>query len=324
MTENRLNRSEFVGKYGVYFIIVVLLIIGAFVSDKFFSSMNIINILESVSFLGITAAGMALVTYSGQSVDLSGPSVIAVAGFVSIMTLGLGLVVSFVLALAVGAAIGLMNGLVVGKFRMNTVIWTLAVTFVATGLIRVIFGSSNIYPDTQPNSAGFENIALTNVFGVIPVSIIIMVVLLIMLHIIVSKSKYGAKLKMLGSAEEAAKFTGINVTKVICSTFVISSICAALTGIFIASMSKSAAYSYGTGYDFKGITAIVLSGVVLDGGKGSILGVLGGVLSIGLLNNILTLVGVNSFLQDVVIGGVFILIVWFTSFSAKKMEEKYA
>ena len=157
-----------------------------------------------------------------------------------------------------------------------------------------------------------------------PVSVVIMVSLLIVLHIIVSRSKYGAKLKMVGSAESAARFTGINVTRVICSTFIISSVCAALTGVFIASLSKSAAYSYGTGYDFKAITAIVLSGVLLDGGKGSILGVLGGVLTIGLLNNILTLLGVNSFLQDVVVGAVFILVVWITSFSAKKMEEKYA
>jgi ribose/xylose/arabinose/galactoside ABC-type transport system permease subunit len=324
MDEKR-NRAELISKYGVYLIIIALLIIGAFTSDKFFSSMNIINILESVSFLGMLAAGMSLVTYSGQLVDLSGPSIMAVAGFVSIMTLGYGLFVSFVLALAVGAAIGLMNGIVVGKFRTNTVVWTLAVTFVATGLIRVIFGSSNVYIDSQISAAGaFESIALTNVFGIIPVSVIIMVALLILLHVVVSRSKYGAKLKMVGSAEQAAKFTGINVTKVIASTFIISGVCAALTGIFIASLSKSAAYFNGSGYDFKAITAIILSGVVLDGGKGSILGVLGGVLCIGLLNNILTLLGVTPFMQDVAIGAVFILIVWFTSFSEKKMEEKYA
>ena len=324
MSENRINRSEFVGKYGAYIIVVILLVVGAFVSDKFFSAMNIMNILESVAFLGILAAGMSLVTYAGQSVDLSGPSVIAVAGFVSIMTLGAGLVVSIIAALAVGAAIGLLNGFVIGKFRTNTVVWTLAVTFVATGLIRVIFGSTNIYPNTQYDVSGFEAISRTKLFGIVPVSVVIMVSLLIVLHIIVSRSKYGAKLKMVGSAESTARFTGINVTRVICSTFIISSVCAALTGVFIASLSKSAAYSYGTGYDFKAITAIVLSGVLLDGGKGSILGVLGGVLTIGLLNNILTLLGVNSFLQDVVVGAVFILVVWITSFSAKKMEEKYA
>ena len=95
---------------------------------------------------------------------------------------------------------------------------------------------------------------------------------------------------------------------------------AAITGLFIASLSKSACYNYGTGYEFRAITAVVLSGMVLDGGRGSIAGVLGGVLAIGLLNNIMTLLGLNSFLQDVVTGIVFIVIVWFTNYTKTKLE----
>ena len=324
MNENKINPSELISKYGVYAIILVLLIVGSFVSNKFFSMINIMNILESVSFLGVLAAGMSLVTYAGQSVDLSGPSIIAVSSFVSIKFLGAGLPVSIIAAIIAGALIGLLNGFVIGKFRTNTVVWTLAMTFVATGLIRVIFGSTNIYPDAKYNVAGFESIARAKLFGVIPISVIVMVILLVGLHILVSRTRYGVMLKMVGSAEEAARYTGINVTKIICSTFIISGMCAAITGIFIGSLSKSAAYYYGTGYDFKAITAIVLSGVLLDGGKGSILGVMGGVMTIGLLNNILTLLGVNTFLQDVVIGFVFILVVWLTALSTKKMEGKYA
>ena len=95
---------------------------------------------------------------------------------------------------------------------------------------------------------------------------------------------------------------------------------AAITGLFIASLSKSACYNYGIGYEFRAITAVVLSGMVLDGGRGSIAGVLGGVLAIGLLNNIMTLLGLNSFLQDVVTGIVFIVIVWFTNYTKTKLE----
>lgn len=324
MNETKFNRADFISKYGAYFIIVVLMIVGALVSNKFFSVSNIRNVLESISFLGIMAAGMSLVTYAGQTVDLSGPSIIAVASFVSIKALGAGIAASFIAVLAVGAAIGFMNGFVVGRFRTNTVVWTLAVTFVATGLIRVIFGSTNIYPDSRYDVAGFEGVSRAKLFNYIPVSVVIMIALLLALHVIVARTKYGLKLRMVGSAEQAARFSGINVERIICSTFVISGMCAALTGFFIASLSKSAAYYYGTGYDFKAITAIVLSGVLLDGGKGSVLGVFGGVFTIGLLNNILTLLGINTFLQDVIIGAVFILVVWITSFSTKKMEEKYA
>ncbi|MCC8167708.1 MAG: ABC transporter permease, partial [Planctomycetes bacterium] len=124
----------------------------------------------------------------------------------------------------------------------------------------------------------------------------------------------------VGCSETAAKYSGINVFRVICVSFIGSGIAAALTGLFIATLSKSACYNYGGGYEFRAITAVVLSGMVLDGGKGSMIGVLGGVLAIGLMNNIMTLLGLNTFLQNVVTGTVFILIVWLTKYTSRKLE----
>ena len=106
--------------------------------------------------------------------------------------------------------------------------------------------------------------------------------------------------------------------------FIISAITASIGGVFIASLSKSAAYYYGSGYDFAAITAIVLSGVILEGGTGSMIGVLGGVLTMGLLSNVLTLIGMGTFSQEIVRGVVFIIVVWVTSFSKKKWEERNA
>lgn len=310
---------EYTGKYGAYVIVLALLVVGCFVSDKFLSVANLVNILDAVSYLGILASGMALVTYCGQSVDLSTPSTIAVASFVSILTLKFGMVPMILCTLASGALIGLLNGLVIGKFRINTVVWTLAMSFVFAGLIRVVFGSANIYPE-EGNVKLFEQIARHRVLGLVPLGVIVMLALMAALHILISRSRIGRQFKLVGCSEEVAKYSGINVLKIIALSFVGSGMAAAVTGLFIASLSKSACYNYGVGYEFKAITAVVLSGMVLDGGRGSIAGVLGGVLAIGLLNNIMTLFGLNSFLQDVVTGIVFILIVWFTNYTTRKLE----
>lgn len=315
----KLKGLGFVDKFGTYFLILLLLVIGINVSGKFLSASNLLNILDAVSYLGILACGMALVTYCGQLVDLSTPSTVAVASFVAVLTLNWGTVPMILCVLLAGALLGLINGLVVGILRINTVVWTLAMSFVFAGLIRVVFGSANIYP-TEGNLHFFEQISRYRVLGVLPISVIVMLVLMISLHILVSYSRFGRQMKMVGCSETAAKYGGIDVFRVICFSFVGSGVAAAITGLFIASLSKSACYNYGGGYEFRAITAVVLSGMVLDGGKGSILGVLGGVLAIGLMNNIMTLCGLNTFLQNVVTGTVFILVVWLTKYTTKKLE----
>ena len=313
------NGFTYLEKFGTYMIVIFLLIVGSFVSKKFLSAANLLNILDAISYLGILASGMALVTYCGQSVDLSVPSTIAVASFVSILTLKFGMIPMIFCTLISGALVGLLNGLVVGIFRINTVVWTLAMSFVFAGLIRVIFGSANIYP-TEGNIQVFEQISRYRVFGQVPLGVVMMLLLMTLLHILVSYSRIGRQFKMVGCSETVAWYSGIHVSGIITLAFVGSGLMAALTGLFIASLSKSACYNYGVGYEFRAITAVVLSGMVLDGGRGSIAGVFGGVLAIGLLNNIMTLIGLNSFLQDVVTGVGFIAIVWLTNYTTKKSE----
>ena len=155
-----------------------------------------------------------------------------------------------------------------------------------------------------------------------PISVVVLLLLYILVHIVVSSSILGKKMKLVGCSATMAQFSGVNVSRVILFSFICSGIAAAVTGLFIASLSKAACYNFGSGYEFDAITAIVLSGMILDGGKGSIAGVLGGVLTIGLLNNIMTLFGLNTFLQDVVTGAVFIIVVWATNYSARKFEAK--
>ena len=194
-------------------------------------------------------------------------------------------------------------------------------SFVLSGLTRVIFGSSTIYPSSG-DIAFFENISRYRIGGYVPISIVAMLILFVVLHFLVEHTKLGVKMKLVGQSESVAQYTGVHVERIIRMSFIGSGVAAAITGLFIASLSRSACYNFGSGYEFDAITAIVLSGMLLDGGKGSMIGVLGGVLTIGLLNNIMTLLGLNTFLQDVVTGAVFIAVIWITNFSAKKWGAK--
>lgn len=312
---------EFIQKFGIYGIALILLLVGILVSGSFFTTSNILNVLDAISYLGIMAAGMALVTYSGQLVDLSTSATIAVSSFVSILTLRYGALLMIFFVLSTGFIIGLVNGFIIGKLRINTVVWTLSMNFVLSGLVRMIFGSSTIHP-SQGNVDFFKQISRYRIGGVFPISIVLMFFIFIVLHVLLEQSRIGAMMKMTGSSEIVAKYSGINVDKVICVGFIGSGVTASVTGLFISSLSKSACYNFGGGYDFQAITAIVLSGMVLDGGKGSMIGVLGGVFTIGLLNNIMTLLGVNTFLQNTLTGIVFILVVWFSSLSERKIGDK--
>ena len=319
-SEKRVQRIE---KFGIYAVALILLPVGMLVSRNFLSLSNLLNIFDAVSFLGIMTAGMALVTYCGKLVDMSTPSTVAVGGFISILTLRWGIAPMLICVLLSGAAIGAVNGLIISHLRLNTVVWTLAMSFLFSGLVRVVFGSSTVYP-SQGDTTFFEGISRYRIGGVVPVSILVMLLIYVALHIVVEYTKFGAQMKLVGYSDSVARYSGIPVERVVFISFVCSGTLAAVTGLFIASLSRAACYNFGSGYDFKAITAIVLSGMLLDGGKGSMIGVLGGVLTIGLMNNIMTLMGLNTFLQDVVTGAIFILVIWATNYSSKKLEARYA
>ena len=133
---------------------LVLVLVGMLVSDEFLTTRNLLNVLDSVALLGIVAAGMAFVTYSGHMADLSLPAVMAFAGIVCVACLPLGLGPALALGLLAGVAIGAMNGLVVGRFNANPILWTLAVAFFMEGFMRFTWSNNQIYPSTEPGTSG--------------------------------------------------------------------------------------------------------------------------------------------------------------------------
>jgi len=317
---------------GVYLIAIVLLVLGIVLQftgtiNNFLTAQNMLNIIDAVSMLGIVAVGMAFVTYSGHYADLSVPTTMALTGIVAVEMLKFGFVAAMLSAGVVGFVVGLINAVAIGKFRANPIIWTLAVNYMSMGVIRLVWVNKQIYPDmtasTVRASEMFDAIFRLRFFDKIALPMVMMIILVIVLQFIMRRTKFGVQLKMTGAARTPARFSGINIERMIAIAFIICALTATIGGLAVTSLNRVGAWYNGKGYEFKAVTAVVIGGVTLAGGRGSIIGVLGGVLVIGILNNILTLLGVGTFSQDMIRGAIFIIVVFVNARSLRKMGRDY-
>jgi ribose/xylose/arabinose/galactoside ABC-type transport system permease subunit len=321
LSQSRIN--VFISVLGIYFLAGILLILGSFVSSRFFSTANMLNVAAGVTILGIVSMGAAFITYSGHFADLSIPTTMAFSGIMAVEMLQFGIVPAIATGLLVGVVIGMINGFVIGKFRANPIVWTLAMAFVVRGLMRWIWSNRQIYPGVRSGTAEageqFVNLYRYHLFGLIPVTVIVLAILAAILHVVIKRSSFGRQLQTTGSNIEVARMSAINVPRNVGLAFVICAFTASIAGIFLSSLSRVGAYYMGEGYDFAAVTAVVIGGVTLAGGRGSIVGVIGGVLVIGLMRNIMTLMGVDTFAQTIVTGAVFILAVGIQAYSLRRL-----
>jgi ribose/xylose/arabinose/galactoside ABC-type transport system permease subunit len=242
------------------------------------------------------------------------------SGIIAVSALPYGFAASLTAGIAVGVAIGLVNGLVVGYLRLNSIIWTLAMMSVLSGVIRKAYAGRQVYPD-EATAAGraFLNLYHTQVFGWFPLPIALLVITAAAGTAIMWKTGFGARLKLTGSSYEVARMTGVHVQRTIMTAFVICSLSSSVAGILLTSFNRVGAQYIGKGYDFDAITAVVIGGMTLTGGRGSMPGVVGGVIAIALLNNIMSLVKIGdftigSFEKTIIQGAIFILVVGINSY----------
>jgi ribose/xylose/arabinose/galactoside ABC-type transport system permease subunit len=280
---------------GVYALVLVLLVLGWLASPKFLRHENLMGALQAVALLGIVSVGVAFVTYSRHYVDLSIPGIMALSGVVAVSALKYGFAASLAAGIGAGLAVGLINGWVVGYLRLNPIIWTLAMMSVLSGVIRKAYAGKQIYPDeATPAGRAFLELYHHPVFGAIPLPVAILVVLAAAGYVLMRHTGFGAQLKLTGASYEVSRMTGVNVRRVVASAFVISSITSATAGILLTSFNKVGAHYIGKGYDFAAITAVVIGGMTLAGGRGSIIGVIGGVMVMALMDNVLGLVRIEE------------------------------
>ena len=300
-----------VKKYSLVIILVVMMVICTVLSSNFLTAKNLTNILKQVSVVTILSFAQGMIIINGD-IDLSIGYLASMAGsFACVIYLAVGSVpVAFIAGMAIGAAVGTVNGLFVAYFKLPSFIVTLAMQTVCFGIICLYTGGQNIYQIGDFNVLGQSKVA-----GIIPITIVFMLIMLVITHVLLKYSKFGRYLYAIGGNADAANAAGVEVCKIKWIMFVVSGVFAAIAGMIMMGRLNAGIPAQGAGYETDAITAAVIGGVSFSGGSGTAVGMLLGSLIIGVLNNIMNLLGIDSYMQMIVKGGIIILAVLVDSLS---------
>jgi ribose transport system permease protein len=270
----------------------------------FLSVDNIRDMLVRSVALGIVAAGQTLVIL-GASLDLSVAYVVSLASIIGAETMAdqeSRIPLGILAVLAFGAAVGLVNGLVITKLRVNAFIATLGVALILRGIIESRYqGPVGGVPD-RFEDLGYES------WGPVPISVVLLFAIVGAVWFLLRYTRFGNRLYAVGGDEQVAKLSGVRTHRVIISAHVLCAIAAAITGLFLASRLGAGSPLVGTdgGYDLESIAAVVLGGTFLLGGRGGVLGTLAGVFILAMLDNTFNQLEVNAFAKDVARGTIII------------------
>lgn len=307
------NRISIVGenikeRLGLIISLIALIVIFSFLSPVFLTPDNISNLLLSSSLVGIVSCGMTFVIISG-GFDLSVGGNVAFTGVIvaSVLANGFSQGFAFFAGLLVGAAIGAFNGLSITKLGINPFITTLSTMIIVRALAYIYNRglSIGIY-DTLPVFPDFGFWGRGIVLG-IPVPVWMLILVIVAVYILLNKTVIGREIYAIGGNEEAAKVCGINIDKVKIIIYILIGVLTSFAGILLASRLTAGIAGAGSGYEFQAITAVILGGASLSGGKGKLENTILAVVVLGILGNGFVLVGLSSWHQDVARGALLLL-----------------
>ena len=306
------------GKVGVYFLLLVVIVIFSMLSNVFLSVNNIKNIGKQVSMIGICAVGISAVMLTG-GIDISCGSIMALVSVVGawVMTnLGWHRWAAILVCLILGAALGCWNGVVITYFKLPPMIATLAMQTIARGIGFIITSGTPIYGLPEE----IKSISQGEVFG-LPVSILIMFLVYALGYWFLEKTYIGRRIYALGGNAEAARLSGINVDRIMILVYTISSLMSAVAGVVMLSRINSGQPNTAQAYEMNVIPAAVLGGISLNGGEGKILNVIAGVLIMGCLSTGMTIIGLNEYWQYIVKGVVLTITVAIDNAQKGKLKK---
>ncbi|MGP8312300.1 ABC transporter permease [Enterocloster aldenensis] len=300
----KLAFSDFYEKYGVLLVFILEMVLFSFLSDKFLSTMNILNVLRQIAMTGILAIGMTFVCITA-GIDLSVGAIIAMTTVLTSAVVdgtgstGLGILAG----VGCGLAIGLLNGVGVAYGKMPPFVMTLGTTSIASGI-------AYLYSNGMPIMLQGDFLKLGNgMIGKVPYVVIYFVVLLIFGYMILRNTVFGRHVYAIGSNKEATRLSGISVTRTLVAVYTISGVLAGVAGIIYCSQLGIGTPIAGKGYELTAIAAVFVGGASVSGGSGTMWGTFLGAAIIGTLNNIMNLTGVNPYLQTLLSGVIIILAV---------------
>lgn len=309
-----LRAMLFVLRARAFFVLVLLVILFSAMAPSFLTANNLSILSKHVAISAILAIGTTFVILTG-GIDLSVGSVAGLAGMVTgyLLTQGIAMggavhfpsvAVAILAAVAVSLAVGLVNGWLVARTGVAPFIATLGTLYIARGAAMLI-SSGRTFPNLAGVAArgntGFPALGQGFVLG-LPLPVWMMLALFAIAAVVAAKTPFGRHVYAVGGNERAARLAGIRVSRVKLAVYLISSLCAALVGLIIASQLEAAHPATGESFELNAIAAVVLGGTSLMGGRGSIVGSLIGAFVIGVLSDGLVMLGVSEFWQMVIKG----------------------
>lgn len=305
-----LNKNEL----GTILPLCLLLIVVGCVNPNFFAMNNILDILKTSSFSFIVAVPITFLMASG-GMDLSIGAATSFGGVVCAFALkaGMPIPVSIVLALGAGAVVGVINGIVIVYFDLPPFIATLGTQYAFNGIIAITTENLAI----SGFSSSFKMIGQNKLFGMVPLPVVYALIIGIIGHIILVKTKYGRAILAIGGNRETAYLAGINVRAKCLMVFIATSMLAALSGVLMASRFASAQPAAGTGTELTIMASVIIGGTSMFGGTGTVLGSALGCILLATITNALIVMKVSTFWQNLIFGVILLAAIFIDKYRRK-------
>ncbi len=291
---------RFIRANGILVALLLLVGIGTLLSPYFLTANNAANVARQASIIGIIGVGMTFVILTA-GIDLSVGSILGLAAIVFAGTAANGVAwpLAIVLALLAGAAAGAINGLGVTKGRLQPFVMTLGMLVIARGITMTIANGKPIPLGEAASSVAW--LGTGDILG-IPVSVVLFGAIALAAWFTLKYTPFGRQVYAVGDNLEAARLSGIPTERVIFSVYVISGVCAAVSALIVVSRLTAGEPSQGTGFELDAIAIVVIGGTSLFGGEGGVGGTVIGAAIVAMMNNLLNLLGVSPFSQQIVKG----------------------
>ena len=298
------NISGIISKHSILFVLAGVFIISCILNPNFLSIINLTNILRQNAVVVILALGETMLIISGM-IDLSSGAVIAFSGCFSIWVFKLtgNILLAFASGLALAITFNAISGVLVSVYKTPPFIATLAITTIARGSVLLFTRGADIYQIGNFVVFGQGNI------GFFPVPTIFMIAMLLFAWYLLNHTRFGRSLYAIGGSEEAAIASGIKVNRVKFMCYIVNGFLVGLAGIIFMSRINAGIPGSGAGYEMEALTAAIIGGTSFSGGVGSAVGTLAGAFIVGIINNIMNLVGINPYIQQIVKGVIIVLAV---------------
>jgi ribose/xylose/arabinose/galactoside ABC-type transport system permease subunit len=282
---------------------VLALLVAAALTPGFFTAVSLFSLLNTTSFIGCVAIGMTFITLSGNIMSFALSVTLSTSGMVFMAALPLGLTGALLVAFAFGAALTGIQGAVVGYFRANPIIVSMAALALITGGATLITQGHGLYPQGDAAAA-----LKGRVLG-LPMPLAAFIVTVVAAQVVLSFTRFGRQLYMVGSNWRAALAAGLEPARIVLGAYIAAGLCTALAGILMAARYSSGDLELGIGYDYSAISAVLVGGTAISGGEGSAIRSLVGAFIIAVCQVLLLLHGFSTQIQYLAIGVIVLFVI---------------